>query len=101
MFFNLKLIHQSNFFFSVFVFFVSPLQIQELLSDSEQPVRVELVSLQPADEPNKTTAVLVAFDALTFEENVPLPVEEQLDFIHSLNETDFSVRDGVLYWDGG
>lgn len=88
-------------FLILFLFFFPPLQIQELLSDSEQPVHVELVSLQPADEPNKTTAVLVAFDALTFEENVPLPVEEQLDFIHSLNETDFSVRDGVLYWDGG
>lgn len=76
------------------------LQLQELLNDYSQPARIELAAFEPADEPNKTEILFTSFDATNTEEDVPLSVEDQLDYIGSLNTTDFVVKDGLIYWDG-
>ena len=77
------------------------LQLQELLNGFDQPARVELATLEPADEPDKTEILLMSFDASQTEEDMPLPVEDQLDYIQSLNTTNITVKDRVIYWDGG
>ncbi|CAK6959968.1 uncharacterized protein LOC122975499 isoform X2 [Scomber scombrus] len=75
-------------------------KLQELLNGFDQPARVELATLEPADEPDKTEILLMSFDASQTEEDMPLSVEDQLDYIQSLNTTDITVKDGVIYWDG-
>ncbi|XP_058479744.1 uncharacterized protein LOC131455897 isoform X1 [Solea solea] len=75
-------------------------KMQELLKDYDHPARIELVTIRPAEEPDKTEIVFWSFDALITEENVSLPVEDQLDYIDSQNATHISVRDGIIYWDG-
>ncbi|XP_073336944.1 uncharacterized protein [Pagrus major] len=75
-------------------------KLQELLKGFDQPARIELVTFEPADELNKTEILFMSFDATNTEEDVPLPVEDQLDYIRSLNTTNFTVKDGALYWDG-
>nr|XP_033470436.1 uncharacterized protein LOC117249140 [Epinephelus lanceolatus] len=74
-------------------------KLQELMKDFDQPARVELASFEPADEPDKTEIVFMSFDASNTEEDVPLPVEDQLNYIRSLN-ANMTVTDGVIYWDG-
>lgn len=69
------------------------------MRDFEQPIRIELAAIEPADEPDKTDIVFVSFDA-TKTDNVPLPVEDQLDYIRSLNTSDLTVTDFVIHWDG-
>ncbi|KAM8740487.1 uncharacterized protein AB9X84_020315 [Acanthopagrus schlegelii] len=75
-------------------------KLQELLNDYSQPARIELATFEPADDPNKTEILFTSFDATNTEEDVPLSVEDQLDYIRSLNTTDFMVKDGLIYWDG-
>lgn len=77
------------------------LQLQELLKGFNQPARIELATFAPAEEPNKTEILFMSFDATNTEEDVPLSVEDQLDYIRSLNTTNFVVKDGLIYWDGG
>ncbi|XP_070710346.1 uncharacterized protein [Pempheris klunzingeri] len=72
-------------------------KLQELLKDFRQPVRVELVTFEPADEPDKTSIQFMSLDASS---TVPLPVKEQLDYIRSLNASNIAVRDGVIHWVG-
>nr|XP_046235025.1 uncharacterized protein LOC124053678 [Scatophagus argus] len=74
-------------------------KLQYLLKDFDQPARIELATFEPADEPDKTEILFVSFDA-SETEDVLLPVEDQMDYIRSLNETDITVKDGVIYWDG-
>ncbi|KAI3366496.1 hypothetical protein L3Q82_000629 [Scortum barcoo] len=75
-------------------------ELQKLLEDFDQPARVEVIALKPADEPDKTEVLFISFDASKADEDGPLPVEDQLDYIRSLNRTDLTVADGVIYWDG-
>ncbi|MEQ2174830.1 hypothetical protein GOODEAATRI_011756 [Goodea atripinnis] len=65
----------------------------------DQPVRIELDSLEPADEPGRTVVVFKSFDASNPQENIPLPVDDQLSYISSLNRSEISVKNGVIYWD--
>ncbi|XP_054480735.1 uncharacterized protein LOC129112596 [Anoplopoma fimbria] len=74
-------------------------KLQELLKDFNKPARVELATLEPADEPDKTEVLFMSFDASKTEE-VPLPVEDQLDYIQSLKSENITVKAGVIYWDG-
>ncbi|XP_042367615.1 uncharacterized protein LOC121961627 [Plectropomus leopardus] len=74
-------------------------KLQELLSGFDQPARVELVTFEPAEEPDKTEILFMSYDASKADKDVLLPVEDQLDYIHSLN-TNVTVTDGVIYWDG-
>lgn len=81
-------------------FCVCVLQLQELLEGFDQPVRIELVDFEPADKSDKTEILFMSFDASKGKEDVPLSVKDQLDYISSLNTTDITVKDGVIYWDG-
>ncbi|KAG7215847.1 hypothetical protein INR49_021819, partial [Caranx melampygus] len=75
-------------------------KLQELLKDFDQPARVELETFEPAEEPDKTEILFMSFDASKPEEDVPLPAEDLLDYIGSLNATNVTVVDGVIHWDG-
>ncbi|KAL6117081.1 uncharacterized protein ACO6RY_14943 [Pungitius sinensis] len=75
-------------------------KMHELLKDFSQPVRIELVSFEPADDPDKTVILFMSYDASETEGDVPLSVEDQLDYIHSLKTDDVTVMDGVIYWNG-
>ncbi|XP_039647026.1 uncharacterized protein LOC120553035 [Perca fluviatilis] len=75
-------------------------KLQEMLNDFHQRARVELVAIEPAGEPHKTYIVFMSFDASKTEEDIPLPVEDQLDYIHSLNTDHMTVTDGLIYWEG-
>lgn len=76
------------------------MQLQELLKDFDQPARVELVAIVPAKEPDKTEILFTAFEALNTKEDVPLPAEEQLDYIRALNWINITVENGVIHWGG-
>ncbi len=80
--------------------FVCVSQLQKLLEDFDPPARIELATFVPADQPDKTEILFMSFDASSSDEDVPLPVEDQLDYIRSLNTTNVTVLDGVIYWDG-
>ncbi|XP_023205701.1 uncharacterized protein LOC111611806 isoform X1 [Xiphophorus maculatus] len=73
-------------------------KLEELLKDYERPARIELDFLGPADEPARTAVLFRSFDASNT--NVDLPVDDQLRHIGSLNMSDISVENGVIYWDG-
>ncbi|KAM6961518.1 uncharacterized protein LKV04_020529 [Tautogolabrus adspersus] len=75
-------------------------KVQDLLKDFRLPARVELITFEPADEPDKTEVLFMSFDASKTDEDVPLSVEDQLDYVHSLNTTNFTVSDGAIHWDG-
>ncbi|XP_028427026.1 uncharacterized protein LOC114550440 isoform X1 [Perca flavescens] len=75
-------------------------KLQEMLNDFHQRARVELVAIEPAGEPHKTYILFMSFDASKTEEDIPLPVEDQLDYIHSLNTDHITVTDGLIYWEG-
>ncbi|XP_071330885.1 uncharacterized protein [Trachinotus anak] len=75
-------------------------KLQELLKDFDQPIRVEVATFEPAEEPDKTEVLFMSFDASKTEEDVPLPIEDLLDYIRSLNATNITVTDGVIHWDG-
>lgn len=75
------------------------LQLENLLKDFDQPIRIELATLEPAGEPDKTEIVFMSFDA-TKTDDVPLPVEDQLNYIRSLNTSNIAVTDFVIHWDG-
>ncbi|XP_015830610.3 uncharacterized protein [Nothobranchius furzeri] len=72
-------------------------KLQELLEDFEQPARIELESFKLADE--KTEIKFWSFDA-SKTEDVQLPVDDQLNYISSMNFPNVSVRSGVIYWEG-
>lgn len=74
-------------------------ELEELLKDYERPARIELDFLGPADEPARTAVLFRSFDASNTK-NVDLPVDDQLRHIGSLNMSDISVENGVIYWDG-
>lgn len=76
------------------------LQLQELLQDFDQPAHVELATFELADEPDKTEILFMSFDASKIEEDVPLPAEDQLDYIRSLNSENLTVTDGIIHWNG-
>ncbi|XP_034382705.1 zona pellucida sperm-binding protein 4-like [Cyclopterus lumpus] len=75
-------------------------KLQELFKDFSQPARVELASFEPADEPDKTEVQFVSFGASQPEGDVPLSIEDQLDYIHTLKTDTVTVTDGVIYWNG-
>lgn len=76
------------------------LQLQKLLKDFDTPARIELATFEPSDKPDKTEILFLSYDASKTEEDVPLPVEDQLDYIRSLNTDNMTVTDGVIHWDG-
>ncbi|XP_059182114.1 uncharacterized protein LOC131960859 isoform X2 [Centropristis striata] len=75
-------------------------KLQELLKDFDQPARVKLATFEPADEQDKTDILFMSFDATKTEEDVPLPIEDQLDYIRSLNSSNITVTDGIIHWEG-
>ncbi|XP_035003445.1 uncharacterized protein LOC118101637 [Hippoglossus stenolepis] len=75
-------------------------KLLELLKDFDHPARVELATVEPAEDPDKTEILFMSFDASQTDEDVPLPVDDQLDHIRALNATNITVRDGVIHWDG-
>ncbi|AWO97830.1 zona pellucida protein D' isoform 3 [Scophthalmus maximus] len=75
-------------------------KLQELLKDFDQPARVELATFELAEDPDKTEILFMSFDASKTEEDVPLPVEDQLDYIRYMNATYITVTDGVIHWNG-
>ncbi|KAI9527855.1 hypothetical protein NQZ68_026903 [Dissostichus eleginoides] len=75
-------------------------KLEELLRDFLPPARVELATFEPADDPDKTEVLFMSFDASKTDEDIPLPVEDQLDYIRSLNRSDWIITDGVIHWDG-
>nr|XP_019955532.1 PREDICTED: uncharacterized protein LOC109637536 isoform X2 [Paralichthys olivaceus] len=75
-------------------------KLQDLLKDFDQPARVELAAFEPAEDPDKTEVLFMSFDASRTDEDVPLPVDDQLDHIRSLNATNITVTDGVIHWNG-
>ena len=82
------------------IFSLCVLQLQELLRDFDPPARVELVALDPAEEPDRTQAMFLSFDASQPDVDMPLPVEALLDYIRSLDVDNVTVADGVIRWDG-
>ncbi|XP_041834102.1 uromodulin-like 1 [Melanotaenia boesemani] len=75
-------------------------KLQELLKDFDQPARIEVDSFEPAEEPGKTEVLFQSFDASITGEKVLLPVNDQLNYIDSLNSPNITVKKGVIYWDG-
>ncbi|CAJ1055608.1 uncharacterized protein LOC117805478 [Xyrichtys novacula] len=75
-------------------------KLQTIFKDSDPPARIELATFDPADEPDKTEVLFMTFNASQSEEDVPLSVGDQLDYIKSLNFTNITVTDGVLHWEG-
>ncbi|XP_015233908.1 PREDICTED: uncharacterized protein LOC107087068 [Cyprinodon variegatus] len=74
-------------------------KLEELLKDFDHPAHIELDSLKPADEQGKTVLLFKSFDASNSQEDVALPVDDQLAHIRSLNRPEISVRNGVIYVD--
>lgn len=70
------------------------------MKDFDQPARVELATFELAEDPDKTEILFMSFDASKTEEDVPLPVEDQLDYIRYMNATYITVTDGVIHWNG-
>lgn len=95
-----NIFHQTSvsFLSSKHHIFVCVFQLQELLKDFNQPVRIELATFEPSDEPDKTNILFMSFDASR--NDMPLRVEDQLDYIRSLNTTNITVKHGVIHWDG-
>ncbi|KAG8005767.1 KRR1 small subunit processome component-like protein, partial [Nibea albiflora] len=74
-------------------------KLQTLLKGFDQPARIELATLEPADEPDKTEILFMSFDA-SKTDDVPLLAKDQLNYIRSLSATNVTVTDGVIHWDG-
>lgn len=79
--------------------FVFTLQLELLLKNFTQPVRIEITTFEPADEPDKTEVLFVSFDA-SKTEDVPLSMSDQLEYIHSLDNINITVIDGAIHWEG-
>ncbi|XP_034530098.1 uncharacterized protein LOC117805478 [Notolabrus celidotus] len=75
-------------------------KLQVLLKNFTRPTRIEIATFEPADEPHKTEVLFMSFDATKTEEDVPLSVGEQLDYLRSLNNTHVAITDGVIQWEG-
>lgn len=78
---------------------LSVLQLENLFKDFDQPIRIELAFIEPAADPDKTEITFMSFAAAKTE-SVPLPVEDQLDYIRSLNTSSITIKDLVVHWDG-
>lgn len=76
----------------------SALQLQNLLRDFGQPVRVEVSNVEPAEHPNKTEIEFMTFD-VSQTEHLLLPAEEQLEYIRLLNDSSINIADSSIYWD--
>ncbi|KAI4798678.1 hypothetical protein KUCAC02_020562 [Chaenocephalus aceratus] len=61
-------------------------KLEELLRDFVPPARVELATFEPADDPDKTEVLFMSFNASKTDGGIPLPDEDQLDYIHSLEQ---------------
>lgn len=70
------------------------------MKDYDQPARIELDAIKLSDQPEKMEIVFQSFDASKTEENVPLPVSDQLSYIDSLNIPNITIKNGVIHWDG-
>ncbi|XP_021180623.2 uncharacterized protein LOC105937844 [Fundulus heteroclitus] len=75
-------------------------KLDQLLKDFDQPARIELDVLEPADVQGRAVIVFSSFDASNSQENIALPVDDQLSYISSLNVSDISIENGIIYWDG-
>lgn len=69
------------------------------MKDFDPPIRIELAGVEPAEKPGKTEIVFVSFDASNTD-GMPLPVEDQLDYLRSLDRSDITVKDRIIYWEG-
>lgn len=74
------------------------LQLQSLLQDFQQPIRVEVSSVEPADHPDKTEIVFMTLD-VSQKEHLFLSADEQLDYIRLLNNSNISIQGSIIYWD--
>lgn len=74
------------------------LQLQNLLRDFKQPVRVEVSNVEPADRPNNTEIEFMTFD-VSQTEHLLLPAEQQLEYIRLLNDSSIQITDSGIYWD--
>ncbi|XP_034019822.1 uncharacterized protein LOC117504462 [Thalassophryne amazonica] len=74
-------------------------KLQDLLEGFDGPVHIDLVGFEPAGETYKTEIVFASFNG-SKTEAVPLSVKDQLDYIQSLNRSDITVANGIIYWDG-
>ncbi|XP_074554894.1 uncharacterized protein LOC141810930 [Halichoeres trimaculatus] len=74
-------------------------RLELLLKNFSQPVRIEIATIEPADESNETEVLFMSFDA-SKTEDVPLSVEDQLDYIRSISAENISVSEGVIHWEG-
>lgn len=61
-------------------------------------MRVEVSSIEPADQINKTEIVFMTFD-VSQTEHLLLPAEEQLEYIRLLNDSSIRIIDSGIYWD--
>lgn len=78
---------------------LSVLQLENLFKDFDQPIRIELTFIEPAADPDKTEIAFMSF-AASKTESVQLPVEDQLDYLRSLNTSNITIKDLVVHWDG-
>ncbi|KAM9704970.1 uncharacterized protein ACNS7B_001363 isoform 1-T1 [Menidia menidia] len=75
-------------------------ELKELLKDFHQPAHIDLDFFELANEPDKTEILLQFYDASKSKENVPLPVNDVMDYLNSLNNPNISIKKGVVYWEG-
>ncbi|XP_030006581.1 uromodulin-like 1 [Sphaeramia orbicularis] len=74
-------------------------KLKDLLEDFK-PTRIKLAGIEPADDPGKTEFLFSSFDATIMDEDVPLSVPAQLNYIQSLNAPNITVTDGAIHWEG-
>ncbi|XP_024857903.1 uncharacterized protein LOC108249374 [Kryptolebias marmoratus] len=74
-------------------------KLQELLKDFDQPVRVQLDSFEPADEPSRTRVLFRSFDGSN-KDDLVLPIDDQLNHISVLNPPNIAVRNSIIHWEG-
>ncbi|KAK6314560.1 hypothetical protein J4Q44_G00140890 [Coregonus suidteri] len=74
-------------------------RLEELLKEYPIKTRVELVAFEELEGESKTKITFQGFDASITDADLPLPPDEQLDHIQSLQSPNITVKDGIIYWD--
>lgn len=95
---HVKLNRVASLLIDFFVHHIFVLQLQSLLQDFQQPIRVEVSGVEPADHPNKTEIVFMTLD-VSQKEHLLLSADEQLDYIRLLNNSNINIKGSVIYWD--
>lgn len=66
----------------------------------QRQVRIKLVTFEPLVEERKTKILFQSFDGSITDGDFPLPIEDLLTYVQSLDSANITVKDEIIYWDG-